>query len=161
MDLRNGIIEIDGFEIGPNTKPEEIEKKLGLTRKVLSDYAFYLESGSKTFLVNDINFYIDINYSDNKLSSIELRPSLPKINEKFNLKPYDYEGTLAYLKEIRVVLDEWLEKNMGKPDFKNERITSYRSRFTVSTASYLSNQRDFYPVGGCITIRDAGDRYAK
>ena len=151
-DLKHGIIDINGFLLTPQTKPSDIEEYFNTT---LFDNGvrkhFYFDK--KTFNNNGIDFHIDASFKET-IKELILRPDIPEIQAKYNLDTDDRNERLEYYKELRVVLDKWLEEQLGDPLRKNERNTSYEfENILINTCSYFIEQPHGFEIrGGGITI---------
>ena len=155
-DLRNGILDINGFLVTPQTTARELENHFRIKAKrspIVPDYVFF-DLGDQTFFNEGIEFSAKMSFTGEKLDDIELLPQLPDIAVKYDLTAYSSDW-LPYYQELRSILDKWIEKQLGEPTRKNERNTSYFfSPFLINTSSYVDDRaRDYRVVGGKVTIR--------
>lgn len=158
-DLKNGILDIDGFLIGPNTTVSELEEHFG-KKATLSPYGANFDFDGQSFLNNGVEFKYNISFGPH-VTEINLFPQLPELTRKYGTSvnwKYPHVGTpeqdLAYFQEIRVVLDKWLEEQLGAPTYKDQDVTEYKiGRILLGTDSYFDGRsRDARVVGGAIDI---------
>ena len=151
-DLKNGIIDIDGFLLTPTTKVEELEEYFNIKSQSSKEYNFF--EIKIPFNNTGINFTVDAIFDTGKLKEIILRPDISEIKAKYNLNTIDRNVWLEYYKELRVVLDKWLEEQLGEPTLKTERVTEYKfDKILLGTDSYIDERsRDFCVVGGTVDI---------
>lgn len=150
-DLKNGIIDINGFLLGPETTVTEIEKTFGIPckRGLVRDH---FDFGGKTFVNEGIEFKIDASFKEH-LVQITLYPCFPEIAAKYDLSDYSNDW-LPYYKELRIYMDKWLKDQLGEPRLKNERGVEYKiGNILIGTDSYIDERsRDYRVVGGSIDI---------
>ena len=161
-DLRNGVVDINGFLLGPNTTLEEMEEYFkipGIRGNVCRRFTL----GGKSFENNGIVFKIDVDF-DEKVNEVKLYPQIPELIKKYDAGDVavglihdkstgDPDKDLAYFKEIRVFLDEWLEKQLGTPSLKDNDVTEYKlNGILIGTDSYIENSRDVFVHGGTVDI---------
>ena len=163
-DLRNGILDINGFLVTPRTTARELEKHFGTKAKqspINPEYIFW-DLGDQTFFNEGIEFKAYMSFTGDKLDDLYLYPQLPDVVSKYGIKGEwkyptsgDPDTDLAYFREVREILDKWLEKSLGVPTKKDDRITSYRfSALRIHTYSYMQDSRHGVVVeGGKVTIR--------
>ena len=150
-DLKNGIIEINGFSIGPDTKVEELEKYFDIPARRDDSFSFF-DFNKEIIMLNGIDFKLLISFDLEKISSIKLWPQIPEISNKYNLSPYSEEW-LPYFKELRLILDEWLEKQLGLPSHKDDDCTEFKfEKMIIGTSSYMQYGKTIQPKGGKIDI---------
>jgi len=153
MDLKNGIIEIDGFEIGPNTKPEEIENNTKLNVLKKNDGRIIFDSGDNLHRIFNIDFKVRIRYDEDKtIDDIELKPIISSLSGKYSFNIGSYSETFKYFTEIRCFLDEWLEKLLGKATEYDETGNLYKfdSIYIYTYVDFV--KRDNNPIGGYLTL---------
>ena len=80
-DLKNGIIEINGFSIGPDTKVEELEKYFDIPARRDDSFSFF-DFNKEIIMLNGIDFKLLISFDLEKISSIKLWPQIPEISNK-------------------------------------------------------------------------------
>ena len=151
-DLRNGIIDINGFLVGPDTDRLEMEQKLNLKATTFSSGSSYLYK-FKNVINEGLVFDVDVWFSGNgKIRKIKMFP-ITDIRKKYDLiDPYSDE-VLQLHKEIRAILDDWLKKQIGEPDYIDDTGTEYENNIVfISTFAYFSKQRDNFPMGGYLRI---------
>ena len=116
----------------------------------------------QTFVNNGLEFKIDVSFDD-KVDEVKLYPQIAELISKYNAGDVvglihdkstgDPTKDLAYFKEIRAIMDEWLEKQLGAPSLKNDRVTEYKfDRILLGTDSYIQNSRDIFVHGGSVDI---------
>lgn len=150
-DLKNGILDINGFLVGPNTTVEELENHFGL-KATRGQYRSHFDFGGQSFVSDGIEFKCNISLKQHVVE-INLFPQLPELAIKYDLSDYSVEW-LPYYQEIRVILDRWLEIQLGTPKFKDERVTEYKfGNILIGTDSYIDDRSpDFRVVGGTIDV---------
>ena len=151
-DLKNGILDINGFLVNPNTKVEELETHFSLPAEHEPPFAFWNFS-DRIFLSEGVSFAVFITFDEGNLKKVVLRPQFPEIADKYDLTPYSNDW-LPYYQEIRAIMDEWLEKQLGTPTFKSDRVTEYNfEKVLLGTDSYIDTRdRDYCVQGGSIDI---------
>lgn len=158
-DLKNGILDINGFLLGPNTTVEQLENYFSL-KATHGQYRSHFDFGGKSFVNNGVEFKAEISLKQHVVE-INLFPQLPELVERYgtpNNWKYPHVGSpeqdLAYFRDIRAVMDEWLEKQLGTPTYKDHDVTEYKmGNILLGTDSYLdSRSRDMRVVGGSVDI---------
>lgn len=167
-DLKKGIIQVGEIEISPYTKREDFEKDFGVKPSYESsgnfnvatnrtDLSYYIYEIDKQ-TIEGMEFYLRMTFANDKMFSVELMPKLDEIDEKYGeMRGYNVQRNVAYAKEIRVEMDKWLKKLLGKPYSKTNDETTYAYKdVTISTTSKIKNQYDdghMEVEGGQIDIR--------
>lgn len=158
-DLKNGIIDIDGFLLTPQTRVEELETFFGL-KAWQTPYRSHFDLGGKTFTNEGIDFKVDISLK-NTVVEVQLYPQFPDVSSTYGVGGewrYPTSGNpdtdLAYFREVREILDKWLEKQLGAPTHKGQDVTEYKmGNILLGTDSYLDTRsRDVRVVGGTVDI---------
>ena len=79
-DLKKGIIEINGLEIGPKTTADSIEKHMGIEAEHLGSGSTVLEFSG---VISDFSANFDIRiWCRPEIDKIELRPNIPEVANK-------------------------------------------------------------------------------
>ncbi len=161
-DLKNGVLDINGFLVGPNTTVEELEGYFGIKATKSKNFSYrFFDMGEQEFLNNGITFKVFMSF-DKKLDDIVLYPQIPELIEKFGVGGFwrrpstgDPDKNLVYFREVRDVLDAWLDAQIGTPTRKNEGNTTYEfENVVITTSSYLQKIPHGIQVeGGKVTIR--------
>ena len=158
-DLKNGIIDINGFLLSPTTTVEEMENHFGV-KATDSGLRKHIDFDGKPFVSDGIEFKGDISFKD-KVTAIKLFPQLPSLITKYNIKgcwEYPTSGDpdvdLLYFREVRNSMDSWLEKQLGAPTQKDEKTTTYVFPLvSISTCAYFQKEpHGFSVLGGKVKI---------
>lgn len=143
-DLRNGVIDIGGFEITPDITLETLLRYLEnerINHELTKSYSDILDV-FKIFEIEGQNFGLLFWFKNNKLEQIELHPYLALKEKIDRVKSQELR---------RKTSDSWMEKLLGKPEYKGETSTSYQMAcgriFSYITKNPIENYR-----GGFITI---------
>ena len=160
-DLKSGVLDINGFLVGPNTTVDELEEYFGVKAKTSNNFSYrFFDFGESEFVNNGITFKAFMSF-DKKLDDIFLYPQIPELIEKYGVRGYwrcpttgDPNKDLAYFKEVREILDAWLEPQIGGPSYKDGDCTEYqRANLFISTSAYIDERsRDIRVVGGRIKV---------
>lgn len=129
-DLKNGIIEIHGYEINAKTTPEDIKKNLeGIYwnyNKVLSGKMVGFDFHSISLL--GCVFSVSINFWLGKLDSIKLEAH------------HEFEGEHTW-KKVHELNDRWLEENLGPMQTFPDYSQGYKSDICFINSFYMSDSR--------------------
>ena len=161
-DLRNGILDINGFLVGPNTTVEELENHFGVKARTSGPFTYrFFDLDGHSFINNDIEFKLLMSF-DESLDKIDLYPQFSEIASRYGVggdwkhpTTADPDKDLEYFREVRKVMDKWLEQQLGEPSKKNDSITTYEfPSFRITTSSYHQDvPHGFVVYGGKVTIR--------
>ncbi len=161
-DLRNGIIDINGFLLEPTTTIEDMEEYFGMPG-IRKGICCNFTLNEQTFINNGLEFKIDVSF-DETVDEVKLYPQIPELISKYKVREVigglaheqitcDIDNDLAYFKEVRAVLDEWLEKQLGEPTFCDCDCTEYSFKNVfIYTCAYEENGRSLWIHGGCLKI---------
>ncbi len=157
-DLKNGILDINGFLVGPNTTLEELEAYFGVKAKSLAENYKHFDFDGQSFVNHGLEFKANISLNE-KIVKIEMFPQFPEIDARYGANNKwrstgDRDKDLAYYRELRLILDEWLEKQLGAPTFKDEECTDYRyNNLLIGTCAYIDERdRDLSVKGGRVVF---------
>jgi len=129
-DLKNGVIEIQGYEINAKTTPEDIKKNLE------GAYCHYnkIPTGEiESFLFDEVFIYdcmftIKLSFYLGKLDSIKLESH------------HEYEGEFSWKKDHKLD-DQWLEDNLGPMQTYPDYSQGYKSDVCFINSYYMSDPR--------------------
>lgn len=119
-DLKNGIIDIGGFEITPNTTLEELIKytqNKGYNFKVTPTGSFF--KIFKSFFVEHQEFSITFYFENGVISYLEMSPYLDNYGE----------NRVETQKLLRIASDTWMKNLLGTPEQKTKTITGYNFKW--------------------------------
>ena len=125
-NLLKGIIEIDGFEIGPNTKPEEIENELAskIQYKATSKSGEVQIFAFKNVLIVGRSFAIDLTFIKERLSDIRL----------------DYMNDECWSFKKRYDEDcRWLRDVLGEPTIIGSHQIAYKFDAVSVRVTHMEN----------------------
>lgn len=150
-DLKNGILDINGFLLGPNTTVDEMESYFGV-KATHNPYRSHVKLDKQAIDNKDLKFNIDASFKE-RLVQVTLYPCCPEIAAKYDLTNYSNDW-LPYYQELRVIMDKWLLEQLGEPRLQNEHGTEYKiGNILIGTDSYVDERaRDYRVVGGSIDI---------
>lgn len=129
-DLKNGIIEIHGYEVNAKTTPEDIINNLSGTY-INHSKSSSGKSESFTFdniLIADCKFSIDVCFYLEKLDSIKFESH------------HVYEGEHTW-KRVFELNNQWLEKVLGNADTSSLYSRGYHYDICHVRSMYLSDSR--------------------
>ena len=150
-DLKNGILDINGFLISPQTTVEDLENHFQIPAQRNDMFAFW-KFNNHAFNNEGISFTVLVTFDENILRRIVLWPQFPDIAAKYDLTPYS-DGWLPYFQELRAIMDEWLEKQLGKPTFKDADVTEYSlDKLFIATCAYEDTRHGYSIHGGNLEI---------
>lgn len=162
-DLKNGILDINGFLVGPTTTVEDLENYFGVKARTSGPFTYrFFDLNDQSFVNQGITFKALMSFNERKLDRIELFPQICGLVSKYGVggdwkypTTGDPDKDLEYFREVRKVMDEWLEKQLGIPTRKNDDTTAYEfSSLLIHTASYYQDiPHGFDIFGGKVTIR--------
>ena len=152
-DLKHGILDVNGFLLGPETSMEDVSRFFGIKPNENCSNSFDLSH--YRFVNNNQTFqFVNVWFDDDtkKLSFVSISPVLPDIAAKYDLSDYSKDW-LPYYREVRAILDAWLEKQLGEATYKDADCTEYKTEnLLIATASYEEFQRDYHVEGGKLEI---------
>lgn len=129
-DLKNGIIEIHGYEVNAKTTPEDVVNNLNGTY-INHSKSSSGKSESFTFdniLIADCKFSIDVCFYLEKLDSIKLEAY------------HEYDGESTWKKDHELN-DQWLEENLGPMQTFPDYSQGYKSDVCFINSFYMSDSR--------------------
>lgn len=129
-DLKNGIIEIQGYEINAKTTPEDIKKNL---EEVYCHYNKIPTGEIESFLFDEVFIYdcmftMKISFYWGKLRTIKLQSR------------HKYKGEFAWEKAFEFE-SQWLEKVLGKAHTSSLHSRGYAYGNCHIRSVYLSDPR--------------------
>ena len=158
--LTKGIINIDGFLLTPETSLEEIQDYFSVSPTEENSHP-HIDLDAENYEIGGLPFKISISFYDNKVNNVQLFPQVDHLIEEYQVEgPWKYpcaknpRRNLAYFRDLRRIMDEWLSKQLGNPTSRSGRGTTYIINDTrFATSSYDQTiSRESVRVGGCIDI---------
>ena len=162
-DLRNGIIDINGFLLTPTTTLEELENHFGIQGEV-DDCFSEFNLGGQLFINNGMQFKLEIVYDNeapNKVWYVKLTPVIPELIKKYDVSEHNcprdyYNDLLPYYRDVRAVLDKWLYEQLGEPHENDDHGVGYKFNNILIFTSAYHNKRNphdnFDIIGGSLEI---------
>lgn len=115
MDLRNGIITLNGFDLTPETVPEALHQRFPdvKMRERLPRVSFSFGR----VCVEETVFLVNISFSHGRPGNMKLTPVL---------SAEDMKKTMQGQQEVRrQICDAWLKELLGRPNKQSPEVTSY------------------------------------